>query len=91
MAIAMVLFLLPAVLAFILAYMVLVVLVGFFIGSCLITIGITGVIMNKLCAKLEEGKTPVSKPVYNTVSILSGIAVCVIPIAFILMTVFSII
>jgi hypothetical protein len=91
MAAAFFLIAIPSMAAFILAFVAMFIFVGLFIGGCLIIIGATGKAMNTLCEKLEDGKAPVSKPVYNTTAIISGIAVCVIPIALVLLTVFELV
>lgn len=55
-----------------------------FIGICLITIGVTGVAMNKIYLKQMKTKKSVSKPLFNMSSIILGIIFVLFPLGYVL-------
>lgn len=55
-----------------------------FIGICLIIIGGTGIAMNKIYLKQMKTKNSVSKPLFNTSSIVLGIIFILFPLGYVL-------
>lgn len=55
-----------------------------FIGICLIIIGGTGIAMNKIYLKQMNTKNSVSKPLFNTSSIILGIMFTLFPLGYVL-------
>ena len=55
-----------------------------FIGICLIIIGGTGVAMNKIYMNQMKTKDSVSKPLFNTSSIILGIIFILFPLGYVL-------
>jgi len=55
-----------------------------FIGICLIIIGGTGIAMNKIYLKQMNTKNSVSKPLFNTSSIILGIMFILFPLGYVL-------
>jgi len=74
------LFLLP----FIAAIIGIVIFLICFIGICLIIIGATGLAMDKIYLKQMKTKNSVSKPLFNTASIILGIMFILFPLGYVL-------
>ena len=55
-----------------------------FIGICLIIIGGTGIAMNKIYLKQMKTKNSVSKPLFNTSSVILGIIFILFPLGYVL-------
>jgi len=55
-----------------------------FIGICLIIIGGTGIAMNKIYLKQMNTKNSISKPLFNTSSIILGIMFILFPLGYVL-------
>jgi len=55
-----------------------------FIGICLIILGGTGIAMNKIYLKEMKTKNNVSKPLFNTSSIILGIIFILFPLGYVL-------
>ena len=60
-----------------------------FIGICLIIIGGTGVAMNKIYMNQMKTKDSVSKPLFNTSSIILGIIFILFPLGYVLSEIIS--
>ncbi|RCX18850.1 hypothetical protein DFR58_104119 [Anaerobacterium chartisolvens] len=60
-----------------------------FIGICLIIIGGTGIAMDKIYLKQMKTKNSVSKPLFNTSSIILGIIFILFPLGCVLYGVIS--
>ena len=60
-----------------------------FIGICLIIIGGTGVAMNKIYMNQTKTKDSVSKPLFNTSSIILGIIFILFPLGYVLSEIIS--
>lgn len=54
----------------------------FFIGACLLVIGVTGIMMNKIYMKQTQSSFVVSKRPYNVSSIVSGIVLMLLPAGY---------
>jgi len=71
-------------LPFIAAIIGIIIVITCFIGICLIIIGGTGIAMNKLYLKQMKTKNNVSKPLFNTSSIILGIIFILFPLGYVL-------
>jgi hypothetical protein len=60
-----------------------------FIGICLIIIGGTGVAMNKIYMNQMKTKNSMSKPLFNTSSIILGIIFILFPLGYVLSEIIS--
>ena len=71
-------------LPYIAAIIGIIIVITCFIGICLIIIGGTGIAMNKLYLKQMKTKNNVSKPLFNTSSIILGIIFILFPLGYVL-------
>lgn len=60
-----------------------------FIGTCLIIIGGTGIAMNKIYLKQMKTQNRVTKPSFNTSSIILGIMFILFPLVYVLVAIVS--
>lgn len=62
------------------------IIIGFicFIGICILIIGITGIVMNKIYMRQMKTKNIVSKPLLNASSIILGIVFILFPFGYVL-------
>ena len=60
-----------------------------FVGICLLLIGVTGIIMNKIYKTQTKADHCVSRPLYNVCSIVLGIAIFLFPLGYVLAGIIS--
>ena len=60
-----------------------------FVGICLLLIGVTGIIMNKIYKTQTKADHCVSRPLYNVSSIVLGIAISLFPLGYVLAGIIS--
>ena len=63
----------------------------FFIATCMITMGVSGIIMNKIYVRQMQSLNGVIKGFYNTSAIIVGIIIGLIPIGFVLYMIIGIV
>lgn len=60
-----------------------------FIGTCLIIIGGTGIVMDKMYLKQMKTTNRLSKPIFNKSSIILGIIFILFPLGYVLSDIIS--